>query len=50
MYAPARVFVGFAWDTFAFLLVSQMTWIVLTWIALVLVFGRATRRLVAHGG
>lgn len=50
MYAPARVFVGFAWDSFGVLVLSQLTWIVVTWIVVVLVFGRATRRLVAHGG
>lgn len=49
-YAPARVFVGFDWTVFAPLVVTQVTWLVICWLAVVLVFGRAARRVVAHGG
>ncbi len=50
MYAPARAFVGFSWETVGPMLLSQVTWIVIAWVALLLVYERATRRLVAHGG
>jgi viologen exporter family transport system permease protein len=49
-YAPARVFVGFSLDVFGPLLLSQLVWLLLCWLALGLVFGSATRRLAAHGG
>jgi ABC-2 type transport system permease protein len=49
-YAPARVFVGFSVPLFVPLLASQVCWLVLGWLAVRLVFSRATRRLVAHGG
>jgi ABC-type uncharacterized transport system permease subunit len=50
MYAPARAFVGFAWDVVGQMLAVQVTWIAITWVVLLVVFGRATKRLVAHGG
>jgi ABC-2 type transport system permease protein len=50
MYAPARAFVGFSWDVVGQMVLAQLTWIALTWLLLVIVFSRATRRLVAHGG
>jgi ABC-2 type transport system permease protein len=49
-YAPARAFVGADLTTFATLLISQCTWLVLAWLAVTLVFAQATRRMVAHGG
>jgi ABC-2 type transport system permease protein len=49
-YAPARVFVGFDWSVFAPLLLTQVSWLVVCWLAVMLVFDRAARRLVAHGG
>jgi ABC-2 type transport system permease protein len=49
-YAPARVFVGFEWPVFAPLLLTQLTWLLLFWGLVSLIFSRASRRLVAHGG
>jgi ABC-2 type transport system permease protein len=49
-YAPARAFVGFAWPVFAPLLLIQLIWLAVCWLAIVVLFGRASRRLVAHGG
>jgi ABC-2 type transport system permease protein len=49
-YAPARVFVGFDWAVFAPLVVTQLTWLAICWLAVLLVFDRAARRVVAHGG
>ena len=47
---PARTFVAFSWDTFALTLLIQLVWVAGTWSLVMLVFARATRRLVAHGG
>jgi ABC-2 type transport system permease protein len=49
-YAPARVFVLFAWPVFGPLLLTQLIWLGVCWLAITVVFDRATRRLVAHGG
>ena len=49
-YAPARVFAGFDWSVFAPLALTQLTWLVVCWAAVLVVFSRAARRLVAHGG
>jgi ABC-2 type transport system permease protein len=49
-YAPARAFVGFDASVFLPLLLTQLTWLVVGWLALGLIFDRAARRLVAHGG
>jgi ABC-2 type transport system permease protein len=49
-YAPARAFVGSSADVVGPLLVTQLTWLVVCWLAVGLVFNRASRRLVAHGG
>jgi ABC-2 type transport system permease protein len=49
-YAPARAFVGLDLATLLPLLLTQVTWLVLGWVAVVAVFSRATRRLAAHGG
>jgi ABC-2 type transport system permease protein len=50
MYAPARTFVGFSWPVFGESLATQLAWLVIFWLAIQLVFQRATRRLVTHGG
>ena len=50
MYAPARAFVGSSWEELAPLVLSQVVWLSGCWLGVALVFGRATRRLVAHGG
>jgi ABC-2 type transport system permease protein len=49
-YAPARIFVGFDWPVFGPLLLVQLIWLGVYWLAIGVVFGRAARRLVAHGG
>jgi ABC-2 type transport system permease protein len=49
-YAPARVFVGFDWGVFGPLLLIQLIWLGVGWLGVVVIFGRASRRLVAHGG
>jgi ABC-2 type transport system permease protein len=49
-YAPARIFVGFDWPVFAPLMLTQLTWLLLFWGLVSLIFSRASRRLVAHGG
>jgi ABC-2 type transport system permease protein len=49
-YAPARAFVGIDLPTLAPLILTQLTWLALSWLAVVGVFSRATHRLVAHGG
>jgi ABC-2 type transport system permease protein len=49
-YAPARVFVGFSLPVFGQLLLTQVIWLVLGWLLVRVVFRRAARRLVAHGG
>lgn len=49
-YAPARAFVGLDLQSAVQLFLTQLTWLVLAWLAVVVVFGRAARRLVAHGG
>jgi len=49
-YAPARTFVAFDWASFGQLWLGQLVWIVLAWVIVSVVFGRATRRMVAHGG
>jgi ABC-2 type transport system permease protein len=49
-YAPARVFVGFDWPVFGPLLLTQLIWLAVGWVAVSVLFRNATRRLVAHGG
>jgi viologen exporter family transport system permease protein len=49
-YAPARVFVGFSWPVFGSLLLTQLIWLGVCWFSIHLLFGLASRRLVAHGG
>jgi ABC-2 type transport system permease protein len=49
-YAPARVFVSSSWDGFAVLLLTQVAWLLATGFVVHVVFGRAVRRVVAHGG
>jgi ABC-2 type transport system permease protein len=49
-YAPARTFVSFSWDVFGVLLLGQLVWVGLAWLLVSLVFARARRRIVAHGG
>jgi ABC-2 type transport system permease protein len=49
-YAPARAFVGFDWPVVGSLLLTQLLWLGLCWLAVRVIFGRAARRLVAHGG
>lgn len=49
-YAPARAFVSTDWSTLVSVGAMQLVWLVLGWLILVAVFGRATHRLVAHGG
>jgi ABC-2 type transport system permease protein len=50
MYAPARAFVGSSWDVVTPLVLIQGVWLVICWLGVWLVFARAARRLVAHGG
>jgi ABC-2 type transport system permease protein len=49
-YAPARAFVNVDWSGFLPLVMTQLVWLTLGWLAVLAVFGRASRRLVAHGG
>jgi ABC-2 type transport system permease protein len=49
-YAPARAFVGLDWAGFLPLLLTQATWLVLGWVAMLVLFRRATHRLATHGG
>jgi ABC-2 type transport system permease protein len=49
-YAPGRLFVGFDWSIAASVILTQAVWIGLCWLTVALLFGRATRRVVAHGG
>src|ERR1051326_2894531 len=49
-YAPARAFVSADLSSLAPIAAVQLVWLVLAWFLLVAVFGRATHRLVAHGG
>ena len=49
-YAPARAFVVTDWSVIVPIGVTELVWLVLGWLILVAVFGRATHRLVAHGG
>lgn len=49
-YAPARAFVSDDATVLIPIAAIQATWLVLGWLLLAVVFGRATRRLVAHGG
>jgi ABC-2 type transport system permease protein len=49
-YAPARLVVGFSGPLFAELLIAQLVWVVVIGVVVRLVFGRAVRRVVAHGG
>ena len=49
-YAPAKIFVGFDWPTFVPLFLSQLTWLVVAWLAVLVVFQRAAHRVAAHGG
>lgn len=49
-YAPARAFVGLDGQSVVPLFLTQLTWLVLGWLAVLALFARAARRLVAHGG
>jgi ABC-2 type transport system permease protein len=49
-YAPARVFVGATPDVVASIALTQLAWLAVGWLLVQLVFTRATRRVVAHGG
>jgi len=49
-YAPARLFVGFSVSTAVPVLLLQLLWLAIAFALVSLVFDRATRRVVAHGG
>ncbi|HYW87715.1 MAG TPA: ABC transporter permease [Chloroflexota bacterium] len=49
-YAPARLFVGFSWEAFGSLIATQVVWLTVAGLVVQLVFSRAVRRVVAHGG
>jgi ABC-2 type transport system permease protein len=49
-YAPARAFVATDWQALVSVAVLQFLWLACGWTILAVVFGRAVRRAVAHGG
>ncbi len=49
-YAPARLFVAFSVPDFAALVGQQVLWLIVFAVLLQVVFSRAVRRVVAHGG
>jgi viologen exporter family transport system permease protein len=49
-YAPARAFVSNDVASLAPIAAVQVAWLALGWFGVMLIFGRATHRLVAHGG
>jgi ABC-2 type transport system permease protein len=49
-YAPARLAVNFSWSALGELLLLQVVWLVVAGLVVRVVFGRAVRRVVAHGG
>jgi len=49
-YAPARAFVASDWQTLAPIVAIQAVWLAIGWCILMLIFSRATHRVVAHGG
>lgn len=50
MYAPARIFVAFSIESFFALVLLQVIWLVILWVAIEFLFALASRRVVAHGG